>query len=499
MIYAHAQLQGGLIWDWVDQGILRTNERGESFWAYGGDFGPQEVPTAKNFCCNGLVLPDRQLHPHIWEVKKVYQPIKAEPVDLSAGTVQVENRFAFTNLKDYSCSWKIEGEGRVVGRGQIPRLDVGPFEKTTVKVPVPIFEPEPGVEYFLDLSWRTARATPLIPEGHEVAWDQFKLPFSKPVERIIDIAGMPPLDLTKNGNSIRIEGKNFSLAFDKTAGTLSSFKYENKELLKSGPAPDFWRAPTDNDYGNDMPVRCAVWREAGAKRKVEAVTANRLSERQVQIDVRSLLLPGNSSFSTTYLIFGSGDIIVTSRFEPGSWSLPELPRFGMQMVLPAEFDNMTWYGRGPQENYWDRNIGAAVGVYSGKVIDQYHPYIRPQENGYKTDARWVALANNDGIGLLAVGLPLISTGASHFLPDDYEYGPEKDLRHATDMKRRDLIVFNVDYKQMGVGGDTSWGAKPHDQYMLYPKAYSYSFRLRPFSKQDGAPRELSKLQFLNYK
>jgi len=497
VIYAHPQLQGGLIWDWVDQGILRTNERGESFWAYGGDFGPQEVPTAKNFCCNGLVLPDRKLHPHIWEVKKVYQPIKVKPVDLSAGNVQVGNKFAFTNLKDYDCSWKIEGEGRVVGQGQMPRIELDPYEKTTVKVPVPVFEPEPGVEYFLTLSWRTTRATPLVPEGHEVAWDQLKMPFSKPVESQVDLARMSPLKMTESENSIRIEGKNFSLVVDKTGGTMSSLRYEGTELLKSGPVPDFWRAPTDNDYGNDMPVRCAVWREAGTKRKVEAVTAKRLSGQQVQIDVRSKIQPENSSFSISYMIFGSGDIVVTTRFEPGSESLPELPRFGMQMVLPAGFDNMTWYGRGPQENYWDRNTSAAVGVYSGKVIDQYHPYIRPQENGYKTDVRWVALANDDGVGLLAVGLPLISTGASHFLPGDYEYGPGKDQRHPTDMKKRDLVVFNVDYKQMGVGGDTSWGAKPHDQYMLYPKAYSYSFRLRPFSRQDGTPRELSKMRLYN--
>jgi beta-galactosidase len=164
----------------------------------------------------------------------------------------------------------------------------------------------------------------------------------------------------------------------------------------------------------------------------------------------------------------------------------------MQMVLPTGFDTMTWYGRGPHENYWDRNTSAAVGVYSGNVMDQYHPYIRPQENGNKTDVRWVALTKGEGTGLLAVGMPLISTAASRFLPDDYEYGPEKNQRHPTDMKPRDMVVFNVDLRQMGVGGDTSWGAKPHDEYMLFPKEYSTSYRLRPFSKRDGTPEVLSK-------
>jgi beta-galactosidase len=173
----------------------------------------------------------------------------------------------------------------------------------------------------------------------------------------------------------------------------------------------------------------------------------------------------------------------------------------MQMVLPREFDTITWNGRGPHENYWDRHTSAAVGVYSGKVRDQYHPYIRPQENGYKTDVRWVTLTNAEGVGLLAVGMPLVSTAASCFLPDDYEFGPEKEQRHPTDMKERDLVVFNVDFKQMGVGGDTSWGAKPHDEYMLFPtREFVYSFRLRPFSKKDGAPAELSKpALFMNFR
>jgi beta-galactosidase len=495
VIYANRQLQGGLIWDWVDQGILKKNERGESFWAYEGDFGPQEIPTAKNFCCNGLVLPDRKPHPHIWEVKKVYQYVKTEPVDLNTGTVRIVNKFDFTNLKNYSISWKVEAEGQIIANGLLPPLDVAPHAYVNVKLPIPSFEPEPGVEYFLTLSCRTTEATLLIPKGHEIAWDEFKLPASKSIEKRLDFASLPPMKMNERGNYIQIEGKNFTIDFDKSTGTFSSLKYEGTELFKSGPIPDFWRAPTDNDYGNGMPLRCAVWREAGAKRKVEPVTLKILIGRQIQIDVSLTLPAGNSRYSTRYTIYGSGDIIITNTFNPGTANLPELPRFGIQMTLPVEFDNMTWYGRGPHENYWDRNTSAAVSVYSGKVTDQYHPYIRPQENGYKTDVRWVALTNNEGIGLLAVGMPLICTSASHFLADDYEYGPEKDQRHPTDMRKRDLVTFNVDYKQMGVGGDNSWGAKPHDEYMLFAKLYSYTFRLRPFSKRNGSPHILSKLKF----
>ena len=219
------------------------------------------------------------------------------------------------------------------------------------------------------------------------------------------------------------------------------------------------------------------------------------ARNHARVDVTGTLPAGNSAFTASYTIYGSGDIIVSQTFKPGAEGLPELPRFGTQMVLPVGFDTMTWYGRGPHENYWDRRTSAAVGVYSGNVMDQYHPYIRPQENGYKTDVRWVALTNKEGIGLLAAGLPLLSTAAGRFLPDDYEYGPEKGQRHPTDMKPRDMVVFNVDFRQMGVGGDTSWGAKPHDEYMLFPKEYSYSYRLRPFSEHDGTPQVLSKEVF----
>ncbi len=495
VILSHSKLQGGFIWDWVDQGIMRTNAKGEPFWAYGGDFGPQEIPTSKNFCCNGLVLPDRKPHPHIWEVKKVYQQIHSSPLDLAAGKLRIENRFDFTDLKEFVGSWKLEAEGRTIEQGNLSEIKLAPHQSLDIEVPYPKFKPEPGIEYFLTLSWKTRKTTPLVPAGHEAAWDQFPLPVKAPSLNPADPESLPPLIMKETGNSFFFEGKRFNLTFDKTTGTIVSLKYESTEILESGPVPDFWRAPTDNDYGNGMPVRCSVWREAGRKKKIEAATGKRLGPSHARVDVTGTLPAGNSGFTASYTIYGSGDIIVNQTFRPGAEGLPELPRFGMQMVLPAEFDAMTWYGRGPRENYWDRNTSAAVGVYSGHVMDQYHPYIRPQENGYKTDVRWVALTNKEGIGLLATGLPLIATAASRFLPDDYEYGPEKDQRHPTDMKPRDLVVFNVDLRQMGVGGDNSWGAKPHDEYMLFPKSYSYSYRLRPFSRKDGAPEVLSKETF----
>ncbi|MEE8605527.1 MAG: beta-galactosidase small subunit, partial [Candidatus Aminicenantaceae bacterium] len=326
---------------------------------------------------------------------------------------------------------------------------------------------------------------------HEVAWDQFQLPvYTEP--ETIDLDKIPPLELDQTENQAIIKGNTFALTFDKDKGTIHSLIFEKKELIKQGPLPNFWRVPNDNDFGNGMPERCKIWFKIRTKRRVENVSIKKTGPSQVQIDVASILEAGNSLYDSRFIILGSGDIFIENRFSPGNRDLPELPRFGMQMILPVEFDNMEWYGRGPHESYWDRKTSAAIDLYQGKVIDQHHPYIRPQESGNKTDVRWVALTDDQGIGLLAVGMPLLSVSANHYLMDDFENGPEKEQRHATDLEKRDLVTWNLDYKQMGVGGDNSWGARPHDKYTLFPKEYTYTFRLRPFSREKESPMALSK-------
>jgi beta-galactosidase len=247
-----------------------------------------------------------------------------------------------------------------------------------------------------------------------------------------------------------------------------------------------------------MPERCKIWFEAGIKRKIQEVSVIEKSPSIVQIDVSSTLEAGKSRYDSRFIILGSGDIFIENRFVPGSQDLPELPRFGMQMILPEEFDNMEWFGRGPHESYWDRKTSAAVDLYRGKVADQHHPYIRPQESGNKTDVRWMALTDDRGIGILAVGMDLLSASANHYLIGDFENGPEKEQRHAIDLEERDLVSWNLDYKQMGVGGDDSWGARPHDKYTLFPQEYKYSFRLRPFSLILENPRVLGRQKF-NFK
>jgi beta-galactosidase len=492
----HRELQGGFIWDWVDQGLLKQTEDGEEFWAYGGDFGPPGTPSEKNFCINGLVFPDRKLHPHIWEVKKVYQYIKVFPVDLKTGQVEILNTYDFINLDLFEAKWTVMEGAEEIARGKLPTMDIPSHQSQVVTLSLPRIQPEPGAEYFLKLSFTLSEPTPLMAKGHEVAWEQFRLPVFKPVPQM-ETKKFSRLSLREKDKLIEIKGKRFTITFDKSSGELSSLVFENTELIQSGPTPNFWRAPTDNDFGWDMPRRLKIWKDAGSERIVESIIGKRLSAREVQVDVVSSLPAGESKYSTTYRIFGSGDIIIKNIFVPGSTELPEMPRFGMKMTLPVEFDHISWFGRGPHENYSDRKTGSPIGVYRGEVMDLYHPYIRPQENGNRTDVRWIALSNEKGIGLLAVGMPLLSFSAHHFREEDFDPGLEKQQRHTFHVKKRDLVSLKLDYRQMGVGGDTSWGerARPHPEHRLPAKEYSYSFRLRPFLKSEDTPMALSRQKY----
>jgi beta-galactosidase len=495
VIYQHRQLQGGFIWDWVDQGLYAEDEKGNAFWAYGGDYGPPGTPSDKNFCINGLVSPDRKPHPHLWEVKKVYQDIKARPVDMKAGRIEIFNLFNFIPLDSVMMKWKVEGEGKVIEKGHVANLEISPRHSQIISLPLPEIHPEPGVEYFVNLSFVLKKQIPPLPEGHEIAWEQLQLPVRLPL-REINPAVLPGLIVKRTAESALIRGERFSLVFNTENGEMTSLQYEGTEVVRSGLVPNFWRAPTDNDFGNGMPLRCRVWRDAGERKNVESFAIRNVNRSEVHVTVLSSILDGGADLRTEYKIFGSGDIIVTNTYKSSGKEFPEIPRIGMTMTLPVEFDMIAWLGRGPHETYWDRKTGARVGLYKMKVMDLYHPYIRPQENGNRTDIRWLALTNKGGVGLFVAGMPLLSMSAHHFLMNDFDPGMEKKQRHTIDLKIRDLITLNIDYKQMGVGGDDSWGAQPHPEYQLpASQEYSYSFRLRPFLAKEESPITLNKQGF----
>jgi len=485
-IRSHKRLIGAFIWDWADQGLRKFTAEGTQFWAYGGDYG--DNPNDGNFCCNGLVQPDRKPNPALHEVKKVYQRIWVRPIDLLAGKLEVANDYDFTSLEFVVPSWELACDGKVLQKGTLPRLSTAPGRSEQLTIDFDKPQLLGGAEYWLKISFALAEDTPWADRGHVVAWDQFKLPFEVPAAPALDITRMPPVKLRDSDKTLTVVGRDFELAVGKATGAIESFTFAGKELIASPLVPNFWRPPTDNDNGNGMPRRLGAWRNAGPQRRVLDVKADLIEPHLIRITARSQLPVGpGCTYTNTYTVYGTGDVLVRAAFEPAGRNLPNLPRFGMQMELPGRFQTMTWLGRGPHETYWDRKTGAPVGLYSGPVEQQIHLYVRPQETGNKTDVRWLCLADKDGLGLLAVGMPLLSASAWPCKMQDLE-----TARHIHELPRRDNVTLNLDYKQMGLGGDDSWGARPHREYTLPARPYSYSFRLRPYQPGMGAPAALAR-------
>ncbi|MBA4494519.1 glycoside hydrolase family 2 TIM barrel-domain containing protein [Paenactinomyces guangxiensis] len=477
---------------WLDFDNYKEEEYAQKeYFAYGGDWGDR--PNDGNFSANGLVSPDRTIQPELWEVKKVYQNIKIKPSDLKNGKVEIANNYLFTNLNEFEGKWTLKEDNTTLQKGSLGRMNIAPGQKKLVTLPIQKPNLKPGAEYWLDISFKLSKSTAWASKGHEVAKEQFKMPYNTPEGPALDPSTMPPLDIKETEQKVNVSGSDFQLVFDKVKGTISSFKYQEREMFKTGPVPNFWRSPNDNDKGNGMPNRTGTWRNAGRDMKVDDVKVTAVGNNAVQIDVDATLpTTTKSNYKVSYFIYGSGDIVVNNTLTPGK-NLPEIPAVGMELMIPKEFENISWYGKGPQENYWDRNTGADVGVYRGTVDDQFFPYVEPQETGNKTDVRWVTLTDKNGTGLMAAGLPLLEVNALHYTEDQLE-----SVKHPYELTKMDDIILNLNYKQMGVGGDNSWGARPHPEFTLYAnKSYSYSYRLKPITRE-MSPMELSK-QKINVK
>jgi beta-galactosidase len=491
IIEKYPVLQGGSIWDWVDQGLRKKTADGREFWAYGGDFG--EEKTDHNFCINGLVLPDRSITPKLLEVKKVYQNIGIEAENLKAGQIKIKNKYFFTNLNKFYLEWEMTADGDKIQSGRLKPFDLEPQSSRVIELPYKLPSPQPGVEYWLVVRFRLAPDTTWAKAGHVVAAEQLKLPlYQAPPE--VNLDSLPPLEVEENQEQLIIKGQNFQLIFNRQAGWLESWQYRGKELIHRPPTPNYWRAPTDNDFGNKMPTRCAVWREASSKRQLTALESQRLSPGVVRVRVEYYLPAVDSRHQVEYTVLGSGDILVTNHLQPGEKKLPEMYRFGLRLQIPGEFEQVEYYGRGPHENYWDRKTSAFVGHYRSTVTDQFVPYVSPQENGYKTDVRWLALYNSEGQGIYFQGMPLICFSALHYTLEDLTQ-TQRGTRHTIDLQPRPFIELNIDYRQTGVGGNNSWGARPLDKYTLWPQEYSYTFRMRPLDNPDQL-KKLNKIKFV---
>ncbi len=483
----HHGLQGGFIWDWIDQGLIKMGQNGQEYWAYGGDFG--DSVNDRNFCINGLVFPDRTPHPALVECKYLFQPVGIGVIDLHKRQMEITNKYDFSSFDELTCTWEVAVDGEIVQSGVLPLIAIDPGE--TILLTIPYTEPDlyPRAEAFLNLSFSLRNSTLWADAGYKVGWDQFLLPFVNKELIVEETSDDARIRVVEEETKLIISDDLFGLEIDKTAGRISKFQYRGVDLIAAGPLLNIWRAPTDNDgfkfrdeidFVDDRLMN--QWIEHGFNQLIS--TCEELSWKEVdghiEIFTTHQVLGKNTEHGfihkTKYIVYKSGDIWTDHHVEC-SPQLPPLPRIGLILSMPEGFEQFTWLGRGPEESYADRKAGVTVGLYAGSVSDQYVPYIMPQENGNKTDVRWSAVTNKDGYGMMALGGALMETGVSHFTANDLFIA-----YHTNELVPRDEIFWTLDAAQCGLGGN-SCGPMTLPEYLLYPGEYHFSVLIRPLGPE----------------
>jgi beta-galactosidase len=465
-------MQGGCIWDWVDQGILTKDETGRTYWGYGGDFGSQHFTNDENFCANGLVNASREPHPGLYEVKKVYQNILFKAVDAAKGRFSAFNEYNFTSLDAFNYKAVVYKNGQLVK--QYPfTLNAKPGQTQNFTINYGTLNTAPGEEYTIQLYAYTKNESKAVAANHETATEQFIITnyFTKATEAVTS-----KLSVDQKGDDLLFTAGQIRGSFNLISGNWNYYTSNHQWIFTQLPQPYFWRAPTDNDFGSNMPNTLGVWRNAHHNKKTVKTQLIHQSADSLVLQVNYLLTDIQSAYSIQYKVDGNGDVTVRTTISIQK-ELPELPRFGMRMMLVNGFSQLNYYGRGPVENYSDRKTASFIGTYSSSVTDQFTHYIRPQENGYKTDTRWVELTNGELVVRIDAVEEPICFSALHNTTEDLDPGVTKKQQHVSDITPRKLTVLHIDHAQRGVGGDNSWGALPHDEYRLLKKQYSYSYKI----------------------
>lgn len=467
-IYASPYHMGGFVWDWADQGIrqpvpekykshIGVGPVKKTFYAYGGWWeGAKKLHHDGNFCMNGLVGTDREIKPGLPAIKYVYRNIHVDAVDAPAGNFKVTNWFDFSNIKDIAEGrWEILANGVVIHSGTLPPLDVEARQTTEITLDLPELPETPGVEYLLTFSFAAREgAIPLVEGGHEIAWDPFVLGATAPAT---STAELPPVTVV-DGERLILTSRDVTLEFDKRRALLTRMTYRGKELIQRGFQPDFWRALTDNDRGSHVKFSDKKWASVGFREITTQVDTSKPGVAGVVFDAQ--LSGGNGTAQLRYTLFGSGEVEVAMAVEPDGGKGKGPIRVGLELLLDKTFDQVTYYGRGPNATYADRKF-ERLGLFKTTVDDLWVDYSRPQENGNREDTRWVALTDAEGEGLLFIGEPTINFGAKHYSRDVIE-----KAKYAFEMERSESIHVNIDGAQSGVGGNNSWGATPLDTYIL---------------------------------
>jgi beta-galactosidase len=479
---ASDNMQGGCIWDWVDQGIRTKTADGRQYFGYGGDFGSHDRYTDYNFVCNGLVDADRNPHPGFYEVKKIYQNILFDTDNWKSGKINVKNEFSFTNLNEFDFRWELLNNGKKMQEGSF-LVDANAGETKQISLNLPMLKVVEGTEILLNIYAYQRTANLSVGAGHEVAKAQFGENSGNYFAKSNATTG--DLVIDKNENRIKFTSGDVSGTINLRWGNISELAYKNKNIIGGFfPEPYFWRAPTDNDFGNNFMNYGRIWMSAHTRRKVKNINIGEKTDQGVPITIVYRIPDVRADYTLNYLIRNDGAIQINATIElPQDSEAPELPRMGMRFALPSDFNQVEWYGRGPFENYSDRNTAALVGLHADNTENGWtRNYIRPQESGYKTDMRWLKLTNVEGLGLAVEGLQPLCFSAMSQLTEDFDEGNTKKNRHVTDIVKRPFVTLHVDLAQRGVGGDTSWGAEPHDEYRLKGRKYTYGFVIKPIGK-----------------
>ncbi len=472
IIRKYPKYQGGFIWDFVDQSIRWTTPEGKTIYAYGGDFKSTD-PSDQNFCDNGLISPDRVPNPHAYEVQRVYQDIHTTL--LPDGKVEVYNERFFTPLSDVAMQWTLLRDGRPVRSGNISDINAGPQQRAVIAVP---YGPTEGDgEWLLNVDYRLKQAAPLLDAGTTVAREQLRL--SPATVRMASLSDAPVTSVERKAGFITVTGPQFSISFSEMDGYISRYDVDGQPMLKDGSeiTPNFWRAPTDNDYGAGLQKKYRAWLNPGLT--LASIDSEELDGKAiVKADYRMRNIP--ATLSITYTVDGNGAVKVVETMTPEQGAkASDMFRFGMQIPMPASFERVDYYGRGPGENYSDRQQASDLGRYTQSVDSQAYPYIRPQETGTRTDLRTWAVLDASGSGLEFTSDRPFSASAMHYTIETLDGGPEKPNSHWGEIDRDDVTNVLVDYAQMGLGCVNSWGALPLPAYRLPFAPYTFTFTITP--------------------
>lgn len=492
MIRKYPKYQGGFIWDFVDQGLRVKNKQGKTIYAYGGDFGRYPA-SDHNFNCNGIINPDRNPNPHANEIRYYYQNIWATAKDLKAGVVEVYNENFFAPLDYVVLEWTLMNEGQILANGR-NTLNIAPQQKVNVKLDGYELPQNVEGEVVLNIDFKLKKATPMLPVGYVVAHEQFVVKaYEFPtVEGILKAAvtkenvneTLPEVQKEDVNAWLKLTAGDVAVTFNKWNGWIDYLDVNGEPMLEEGYAitSDFWRAPTDNDYGASIQNKLRAWKSP--HQKMTSFEVNDLADGAgKQVVVKYDMPTVEAQLVMTYTLTNKGELIINEAMTVNkeAKNKPELLRYGMQIVMPKEYDNLCFYGKGPGENYIDRNNGDRLGVYTSAVADQYWGYVRPQESGNKTQVRYWKVTNEYGKGLEFYGTAPMECSALNFLAEDLDDGADKGRHqsHSGDLTPRDFTVVKVAARQLGMGCVNSWGAWPREEYRMPYKDYNFTYVIRP--------------------